>query len=256
MCASGAALYQASYWHQGRRHVGPGRFPTKADAAAYLAVSKRHQKRRLDRPRGRAPAGRAGSDLAASDPTKRESTTAREELTLRLHVLPSRASPHRPSRAARHPASREGMVDTRTLLAPSNATTRSFGPCSATPCAMIGSHGTPAAMSTCHPSRHPPLRSHPRRRRPHRRPTPPSTGRWSGSVPCWACAGPRWLAYGWDGSPLDRVELSVLEALYAGFPRVAMSSAAPSPEPAAGPCHPGVMVAMLEAHLDRVARRS
>lgn len=29
--------WQASYWHEGRRHVAPATFPTKADAAAWLA---------------------------------------------------------------------------------------------------------------------------------------------------------------------------------------------------------------------------
>jgi integrase len=84
-------LYEASYWHDGRRHVAPARFLTKADAAAYLAAVETDTRKGswIDPEAGRMQVRALATSWAASDPTKRESTTAREELTVRLHILPT-----------------------------------------------------------------------------------------------------------------------------------------------------------------------
>jgi integrase len=84
-------LYEASYWHDARRHVAPARFLTKSDAAAYLAAVETDIRKGgwIDPAAGRLPVSELAARWSASDPTKRESTTAREELTLRLHILPT-----------------------------------------------------------------------------------------------------------------------------------------------------------------------
>jgi integrase len=84
-------LYQASYWHNGRRHVAPTSFRTKGDARAFLATVETDIRRGvwIDPWAGRLRVSELAEEWTASNPNKRESTTAREELTLRLHVLPS-----------------------------------------------------------------------------------------------------------------------------------------------------------------------
>ena len=84
-------LYEASYWHNGRRHVAPTSFKTKGDARAFLATVETDIRRGvwIDPWAGRLRVFELAEEWTASNPNKRESTTAREELTLRLHVLPS-----------------------------------------------------------------------------------------------------------------------------------------------------------------------
>ena len=84
-------LYEASYWHNGRRHVAPMSFKTKGDARAFLSAVETDIRRGvwIDPWAGRLRVSELAREWTASNPTKRESTTAREELTLRLHVLPT-----------------------------------------------------------------------------------------------------------------------------------------------------------------------
>jgi integrase len=84
-------LYEASYWHNDRRHVASARFLTKSDAAACLAAVETDIRKGswIDPEAGRMQVRDLATSWSASDPTKRESTTAREELTLRLHILPA-----------------------------------------------------------------------------------------------------------------------------------------------------------------------
>jgi hypothetical protein len=53
-------LYQASYWHDGRRHVAPQTFAQKADANAYLdaVAASIRQGRWIDPELGRISFGR------------------------------------------------------------------------------------------------------------------------------------------------------------------------------------------------------
>jgi integrase len=83
-------FYEASYWYNGRRHVAPTSFVTKGEARAYLASVETDIGRGswIDPWAGRMSVRELAEEWIASDPTKRESTMAREELTLRLHVFP------------------------------------------------------------------------------------------------------------------------------------------------------------------------
>ncbi|MGD0747568.1 MAG: site-specific integrase [Acidimicrobiales bacterium] len=84
-------LYEASYWHNGRRHVAPTTFATKGDARAFLSAVEADIRRGawIDPSAGRLLVWELAEEWLESNPTKRESTTAREELTLRLHILPT-----------------------------------------------------------------------------------------------------------------------------------------------------------------------
>jgi integrase len=84
-------LYEASYWHNGRRHVAPMTFATKGDARAFLSAVEADIRRGawIDPSAGRLLVWELAEEWLESNPTKRESTTAREELTLRLHILPT-----------------------------------------------------------------------------------------------------------------------------------------------------------------------
>src|ERR1039458_10386743 len=84
-------LYEASYWHSGRRHVAPTSFTAKGDARAFLSTVEADIRRGvwIDPWAGRLRVSELAEEWTASNPNKRQSTTAREELTLRLHVLPA-----------------------------------------------------------------------------------------------------------------------------------------------------------------------
>ena len=140
-------LYEASYWHNGRRHVAAMSFKTKGDARAFLSAVETDIRRGvwIDPWAGRLKVSELAQEWTASNPTKRESTTAREELTLRLHVLPTIGSLHIEQVG---PRDIQRLVNTwRTTQPPgrSSAITRSCEPCSATPCATTGSPGIRAA---------------------------------------------------------------------------------------------------------------
>lgn len=50
-------FFEASYWHNGRRHVAPAGFATKGDARSFLAsVENGHPSRIVDRSPGRTHA--------------------------------------------------------------------------------------------------------------------------------------------------------------------------------------------------------
>jgi integrase len=83
-------FFEASYWHNGRRHAASTTFATKADARAFLSSVESDIRRGvwIDPWGGRLRVRELAEEWLASNPGKRESTAAREELTLRLHVLP------------------------------------------------------------------------------------------------------------------------------------------------------------------------
>ncbi len=83
-------LYEASYWHNGRRHVAPTTFRTKSDAGAFLSSVESDIRPGvwIDPFAGRLRVRELAEEWVASNPGKRESTSSREESTLRLHVLP------------------------------------------------------------------------------------------------------------------------------------------------------------------------
>ena len=83
-------FFEASYWHNGRRHVAPRMFTTKSDARAFLSSVESDIRRGawIDPFAGRMRVRELAEEWATSNPGKRESTAVREESTLRLHVLP------------------------------------------------------------------------------------------------------------------------------------------------------------------------
>ena len=83
--------WEASYWHNGQRHTGPTRFATKGDALAFLSEVETVIRRGIwmDPSAGRISVRELAFAWVEADPTKRESTTAREELTLRVHIFPT-----------------------------------------------------------------------------------------------------------------------------------------------------------------------
>jgi integrase len=83
--------WEASYWHNGQRHTGPTRFVTKGDASAYLAEVETFIRRGTwtDPSAGRISVRELAYEWVDADPTTRESTRAREALTLRLHIFPT-----------------------------------------------------------------------------------------------------------------------------------------------------------------------
>jgi integrase len=83
--------YEASYWHNGRRHVAPATYRTKSDAGAFLSAVESDIRRGvwIDPFAGRLRVRELAEEWIASNPGKRESTSAREESALRLHVLPA-----------------------------------------------------------------------------------------------------------------------------------------------------------------------
>jgi integrase len=83
--------WEVSYWHNGQRHVGPTRFATKGDALAFLSEVETVIRRGswIDPSAGRISVRDLAEAWVEADPTKRESTTAREALTLRLHIFPT-----------------------------------------------------------------------------------------------------------------------------------------------------------------------
>ncbi len=83
--------WQAGYWHNGTRHVAPRTFPAKADAQAWLSAVETDVNRGawVDPSGGRLTVAQLASRWLASNPTKRASSRVRDDVVLRLHVLPS-----------------------------------------------------------------------------------------------------------------------------------------------------------------------
>lgn len=82
--------YQGSYWHNGTRHVAEHTFPAKADAHAWLAEVQTSIRRGawVDPAGGRMTVADLAARWLEHDPTKRDTSRARDEIILRRHVLP------------------------------------------------------------------------------------------------------------------------------------------------------------------------
>jgi integrase len=83
--------YQASYWHQGKRHVAQYTFTTRTLATDWLTSEKAKVLRGvwIDPDAGKITFAALSSQWLCSNPAKRESTLARDEIALRLHILPT-----------------------------------------------------------------------------------------------------------------------------------------------------------------------
>jgi len=81
--------YQASYYHDGRRHNGPRTYPSKADANAWLAVQQAAiVTGDWAPPRSPVTVAELGERWLGSQVLKQASSAARDLSILRTHVLP------------------------------------------------------------------------------------------------------------------------------------------------------------------------
>lgn len=82
--------WEASYWHAGHRHIAPAPFGTKSEALSFLAAVQTEIGRNnwIDPNSSRTPFEVVAAHWFVSNPAKRESTLAREEVSLRVHILP------------------------------------------------------------------------------------------------------------------------------------------------------------------------
>ncbi len=82
--------YQASYWHDGVRHVADETFAAKADALSFLSNVETDLARGIlvDPKAGRMTVNELAEEWLASNPGKRAGTLERDRAILRLHVLP------------------------------------------------------------------------------------------------------------------------------------------------------------------------
>jgi integrase len=82
--------YQARYWHAGAHHSAPMTFLAKADALAWLARTQTDIRRGawVDPAGAQMTVAELATRWLEHDPSKRASTVARDEVILRLHILP------------------------------------------------------------------------------------------------------------------------------------------------------------------------
>jgi integrase len=81
--------WQASYWHEGSRHVAASPFPAKAYALAWISTVESDILRGtwVDRTAGKMLFGELAGRWLESNPAKRQSTFERDEAIIRLHLL-------------------------------------------------------------------------------------------------------------------------------------------------------------------------
>jgi integrase len=86
--------YQASYWHDGARHVAGDTFTTKADASVWLSRAEADISRGswIDPSAGRETVTEVVVRWLAANPTKRTSSRQRDESIMRTHVIPALGS--------------------------------------------------------------------------------------------------------------------------------------------------------------------
>src|SRR5579872_6408393 len=83
--------WQASYWHEGRRFVGPTTFTTKAEASAWLASieSAIHVGTWIDPRAGEITFSQWCDWYFEGATHKRATTLARDKTVVRTHLLPA-----------------------------------------------------------------------------------------------------------------------------------------------------------------------
>ncbi len=90
MCEKRGRKWEASYWHAGQRHIAPAPFGTKSEALSFLAAVQTEigWNNWIDPSLSRTSFEVVAAHWFVSNPAKRESTLAREEVSLRVHILP------------------------------------------------------------------------------------------------------------------------------------------------------------------------
>lgn len=83
--------YQASYWHEGTRHIAEQTFRTKGDALAHLSKVETDVRRGvwIDPREENSSVKSLSEQWLASNPAKRPDTRATDDYHLKCHVLPS-----------------------------------------------------------------------------------------------------------------------------------------------------------------------
>jgi integrase len=86
--------WQASYWHEGQRRVGPDTFATKADALAYLANTETDLQRGrwIDPAAGKVTLSKFATEWLNGRSDLRETTRAKYDHLLDNHILPKLGS--------------------------------------------------------------------------------------------------------------------------------------------------------------------
>lgn len=82
--------WQAIYWHLGALYVAPSTFGVKADALAWLSATETdvHRGSWVAPAGGRVSVAELASRWLDVDPGKRTNTRTRDELVVRLHIVP------------------------------------------------------------------------------------------------------------------------------------------------------------------------
>jgi integrase len=86
--------YQASYWHEGERHVAPSTFHTKTDARTYLdgAATDLHRGQWIDPAAGKITIRSYSSEWLEDRSDLRDTTRAKYHYLLERHILPKLGS--------------------------------------------------------------------------------------------------------------------------------------------------------------------
>jgi integrase len=82
--------WQVSWWHEGERHLADKTFSMKADALSYLSNIESEMSRGvvIDPRAGRITVRQLAEEWMTSNPGKRSGSLERDDVILRLHVLP------------------------------------------------------------------------------------------------------------------------------------------------------------------------
>jgi integrase len=83
--------WEVAYWHEGRRHLAPTRFSSKSDALGFLSAIETEIRRGtwVDPAARQMTVTRLAGLWLDSNPAKRESTEVRDEIVIRLHIVPA-----------------------------------------------------------------------------------------------------------------------------------------------------------------------
>jgi integrase len=86
--------YQASYWHKAERHTAAHTFVTKGEALAWLSSIETDINRGawVDPSGAEMTVDELANRWLESDPAKRTSTRTRDDLAIRLHIIPALGS--------------------------------------------------------------------------------------------------------------------------------------------------------------------
>jgi hypothetical protein len=117
--------WQATYWHEGRRHVAEGTFKAKADATAWLSTVQTSilHGQWVDPAGGKMTFCELAAQWLASNPAKRPNSLATDEIAVRVHLAPFES---RRIQSITQPHI-QGMVNAWTLTQSPRTVRRNYG---------------------------------------------------------------------------------------------------------------------------------